>query len=172
MSRSDNGEQTCENEEEDGATPREQQEIPASLVSMGAVVEYREYRMNEKSSLYFILTLFTGVLPALIWWVLLVRTPLLAFFFRWPATIVAPPQNNFATQNLMLRDILLFGGLALFWPVLAVVVGHVAQRRRSERPERIGSPALALASSFAILALALLLTTLCGVWVSTFFYFN
>jgi hypothetical protein len=128
--------------------------------------------MKEKARMRFILTLLAGVLPAFIWWVLLARTPLLAFFFRWPATVVAPPRNNFDTQNQMMVNILLFGGLALLWPVLTVIVGYVAQRRRSERPEHLGSPALVLASGFAILALVLLLTTLCGVWLSTFFYFN
>lgn len=127
--------------------------------------------MKNQARMIFLLTLLAGVLAALIWWLLVTRTALVLFFFKWPNARISPPQSNVDMLNSTMLDIVLFGGLALLLPVVAVIVGHCVQRQQTERLERLGFAGLVLAYCFAILTFLLLLCTLCGTWSSTFFYF-
>jgi hypothetical protein len=128
--------------------------------------------MKDKARISLFLTLLGGVLPVFIWWLLFTRTALLLFYFRWPDHLVSASQGNLETLQITLKQLVFFGGLAFLLPVMAVIVGHLAQRQANNKQGAYqGYPVLILAYCFALITFVLLCGTLCGDWLSTFFDF-
>ena len=129
--------------------------------------------MKDKARISLFLTLLGGILPVFIWWLLFTRTALLSFYFTWPDRLVSASQSNLETLQTTLKQLVFFGGLAFLLPVIAIIVGHLAQRQaNNEQGAYRGHPFLILAYCFALITFVLLCCTLCGDWLSTLFYFR